>query len=166
MQSSILYDPNRRPLYRATYTASTNGTVATSTGANTVTSIGYLFHPSASALRVEIIKIGLSWGGNAGNNDLSFRAARITAENGTPGGTSQTINAFDQDDTPSTMTLRSGATGTPVRAAGDYFCVAAIGGSADQRQILMFDAGIYGKPIVLRSGQAEGLEIRLLERLI
>jgi hypothetical protein len=160
MQPSILYDPSRQPLYRATYVASTNGTVNTATAANTVTSIAYLFHPSSNTKRVEILQIGLSYEGNAGNNGLSFRGARITAENGAPGGTTQTVNALDQDDAASTLTFLTGATGAPTRATGDYLTIAAIGGSAAQAYLSMFDAKQLGKPIVLRASQNEGFEIR------
>jgi hypothetical protein len=160
MQPAILYDPLQQPFYRATYIASTNGGVNTATAANTVTSLAYLFHPSSNTKRVEIIQIGLSWEGNGGNNGITFRGALITAENGTPGGSTQTVNALDQADAASTLTFRTGATGAPTRATGDYLCVAGIGGSAAQMYIPLFDASRYGKPIILRASQNEGFEIR------
>jgi hypothetical protein len=144
----------------ATYAASTNGFVLSSTNANTVDSDAYLFHPSANTKRVKIFKIFLSWSGNAGNNAVSFRGAFITAENGAPGGTVQTINPLDRADAASTLTFRTGATGAPVRVAGDLFSVAIIGGNTSQSNATLFDASVFGKPIVLRAGVSEGFEVR------
>lgn len=156
----IQFDPNALPLYRATYAASTNGNVLTATAAGTVTSLAYLFHPSANTKHVEILQISITTEGNPGNaNGLTFRGARITAENGTPGGTSQSINPFDTSDPASTLIFRTGATGAPTRVAGDMISVASNSGTQILPQPLL-DSGLNGKPIVLRAGQSEGFEIR------
>jgi hypothetical protein len=149
-----------RTSVKATYAASTNGVVPTSTAANTTASIAYLFRPSSSARRVEILQILASASGNGGNNALALRGSFITAENGTPGGTAQTINALEQSDTASTFTFRTGATGSPTRGTGDLFSWALIGGSAAEIFGVMFDVNRLGKPIVLRASQNEGFEIR------
>jgi hypothetical protein len=162
MQPSIAYDPNQSPLYRPTYAASTNGFTLTSTAANTVASLAYLFHPAASTKRIEISLVALSVSGSGGNNLLSYRIARLTAENGAPGGLVQTVNAYDPSDPASAMIFRTGATGAPTRVTGDMFSLASsgLGGAGGQVYVPLFVAGTHGKPIVLRAGQNEGLELR------
>jgi len=144
----------------ASYAASTNGIVATATGANTVNSIAYLFHPNTNTKRIKILSISVSWTGNGGNNSLSARGNFITAENGAPGGTAQTINALDQADAASTLIFRTGATGAPTRTAGDLFSLAMTGGSAAQNSYEIFNATTFGKPIILEASVNRGFEIR------
>lgn len=157
MQPGILYGLDQQPYYRSMYAGSTNGLVSTATAANTATSIAYLFHPSANTKRVEIQKITISFSGNAGNNGDFIEGAFITAENATPGGTSQTTNPLDRADAASTVIFRSGATGAPTRVTGDLLSFGGLGST--DRQIII-DASTIGKPIVLRASVAEGFEIR------
>lgn len=155
-----------------TYMASTNGTVATGTGAANTVSIGYLWHPAANAKHFEIVGIVVSYANGSGNaGNFTVRGARITAENGTPGGTSQTINALDQADAASTGTFRTGAN-APVRATGDYITrvvdastiAAGIGGTASGSggAFDFFNSHMFSKPIVLRASVAEGFEVRTI----
>jgi hypothetical protein len=134
--------------------------VTTGTVAATVTSLAYLFHPGANTKRIKIQRIMVSWSGNGGNNSLSIRGNFITAENGAPGGTSQTINALDRADAASTLTFRTGATGAPTRVTGDLLTLALEGGSSAQESFQLFDALQFGKPIILRASTAEGFEVR------
>jgi len=144
------------------YAASTNGSFTSPTVATTVASVAYLFHPSASAKRVQIEKIVVSWSGNGGNNLFTFRCAFLTAENGAPGGTSQAINALDQADAASALVFRTGATGAPTRVAGDLFSVVGDGGSTSETSIVVFDTVRDGKAVILRAGVAEGFEVRFV----
>lgn len=150
------------------YMACTNGTVTTGTAAANTTSIAYLFHGSGVAKRYEIVRINATISNTDTQNtgDITLRGARITAENGTPGGTSQTINALDQGDAASTGTFRTGATGAPTRATGDYCVYGAGMGSAKadvaNGSFTLFDASLLGKPIVIRASTAEGFEVRVV----
>lgn len=159
-RANIAYDPNAGPLYRPTYAASTNGVVTLATAAGTTTSIAYLFHSAANAKRIEIQQIIVSVDGTGGKQALSIRGNRISAENGAPGGTSQTINAFDQGDAASTLIFRTGATGAPTRVTGDLFSAAADDGT--ELYARMLDMGVLGKPIVLQAGTNEGFEVRVV----
>jgi len=157
----------------ATYMSSTNGSVNTGTGAATVTSHAYLFHGSDVTNRYEIMKIIASYAitaGNAGN--FQFRLARITAENGTPGGTSQTVNSTDPADAASSAILRTGATGAPTRQTGDLSTMivsaatlaGGIGGtdSGATGSVVLFDAEETGKGLICRASTAEGWEVRTI----
>lgn len=157
----------------ATYMSSTNGSVNTGTVAATVTSHAYLFHGSGVTKRYEIMKIIASYAitaGNAGN--FQFRLARITAENGAPGGTAQTVLSTDPGDAASGSVFRTGATGAPTRVAGDLATLivsaatinAGVGGtdSGGTGAVTLFDAEETGKGLICRSGQAEGWEVRTI----
>jgi len=151
-----------------TYMASTNGIVVTGTTAATVTSIAYLWHPAAITKRYEIVRIQASWSAGISNSgNFNIRLAKITAENATPGGTPQTINTADGADAASGGTFRTGATGAPTRTAGDLSAFEietdtgnANSGSLAYAPFVIFDAFEDGKPLVCRSGVAEGWEIR------
>ncbi len=149
---------------QTSFMASTNGMVTFGTAANTVTSVAYLFHPSSNTKRISISRIevcitNITAPAVAPNGVVSIRGAFITAENGTPGGTSQTINPTDRADSVSTgMVFRTGATGAPTRVAGDLINWLS---SVNQGPYFVWDSGDNGaKPIVLRASTAEGFEIR------
>jgi hypothetical protein len=146
----------------AAFMASTNGTVSSGTALATVQSIAYLFHTAGSTKTIKIVRIDIS--DNTGNNGaLNVRGAFITAENGAPGGTSQTINGVNQADTAEgTDTFRTGATGEPTRVTGDLitFAMAAGPSSPAGTSTLVWEAGSAAKAITLRAGVAEGFEIR------
>lgn len=158
-ENAILYNELGNPIFGvSSYMASTNGSIATGTTAATINSIAYLFHPNTNAKRLEINRIDISFTGGAalGTGVVTIRGARITAENGTPGGTSQTINPCEIGDTASTATFRTGAN-TPTRSAGDLMTF-NFSGSASSLYTWVSD--ISGKPIIIRASQAEGFEIR------
>ena len=144
---------------KATYFSSSNGTITPSTIANTTTSLAYLWHPNTSTKRVTLQKLLITWAAGTGSGDFRLALARITAENGVPGGTSQTINKEDQDDAASGCTFRTSATGAPTRAAGDYvtmnFSITS-DGSIELTDIL------EGKGFICRASQSEGWEIRFI----
>lgn len=149
------------------YMASTNGIVNSGTAGATVTSHAYLWHPSTDTTRYAIAMIVASVSTldtNTGN--LQLRLARITALNGTPGGTNQTINALDFADAPSTGTFTTGATGAPTRAAGDYvtktFDASGVGNGTTGKNVefIIFDERIAGKALICRAGVNEGYEVR------
>jgi hypothetical protein len=139
------------------FMASTNGTVTTATLLASVTSIAYLFHPGTSTKTIKIRKIVVSSTGGT-NGVVNFRGAFITAENGVPGGTSQTINGVNRSFTPEAGDVfRTGATGAPTRVAGDLLSYAlSVNGSSSDAFTFDFTAS----PITLRAGVAEGFEIR------
>lgn len=147
------------------FMASTNGTVNTGTVLATTTSIAYLFHTAASTVRREIRRIDVGFAFQASNTAGSFtiRLARIIAENATPLGTVQTINSVDgANSVGANATFRTGATGAPTRAPGDYASFSAGSGACN---LYTWEPGVGGKPLVLRAGVAEGFEIRTIVSL-
>lgn len=151
-----------RTLYgnRATYSASTNGTVGTGTAIATVTSIAYLFHPQSSETTARIGRIFIGWGGGAGNSNVNVQVAYITAENAVPGGTSRPIQTHDPIDPPSNLTFRSGAA-APTRITGDLFTgVAQASAQSAGVDFNIFEPTLNGKPIVLPARLGRGLEVR------
>lgn len=146
---------------KATYMASNNGINTISTTADSVTSLAYLWHPSSNTKRVSLQKMLISWSAGVGSGNLGdFRIAlaRITAENGTPGGTSQTICKEDQADATSTCTFRTGAN-APTRATGDYISLnfsVSSDGAVELTDIL------EGKGFIARASQSEGWEVRII----
>jgi len=150
----------RTKLYTPSYMASTNGSVGTGVAVATVTSIAYLFHPAAVLERYEIYRIDISFGGGAGaTSNVVARGAFITAEAAVPGGTSQTINPTDRADAAlaAATVFRTGATGAPTRVAGDLMSFNSSGPGSNNYS---WTPTSQGKPIVIRSGVAEGFEIR------
>lgn len=154
----ILYNENGNPVTNSSsFMVSTNGTISSGTGAATVTSLGYLFHPNTNTKRIEICRIDVALGGGASGN-VMVRGAFITAENGAPGGTSQTIQPIDRSDSNSSgMIFRTGATGAPTRISGDLITWNAGGAHTG---LFSWESQLSGKPIILRASQAEGFEIR------
>jgi hypothetical protein len=157
---------NLSPNRPATYAASTNGPVSGSTNATATTSIAYIWHTGTNTKRVEIYRIIATSGMETGaNHDYSLRGTFITAENGTPGGTTTTPLPFDRGDAASTITsttgtFRLGATGAPTRLSSDMISEEMYSGNNNQK--VLFDIHYTGKPIVLRASQAEGFEIRMV----
>lgn len=134
--------------------AAASAVVTGPTTAASVKSLAYLWR--AASKRVEIQRIVIAFADNADTSGrLSFRGARITAENGTPGGTSLTPDLLDKGDLAATATFRYGAN-APTRATVDTF----VGFQNGAQGNFIWDATTYGKPIVLRGGQSEGFEIR------
>lgn len=142
-------------LQRQTYSASTNGVVNIGTGAGT-TSIAYLFHLSSNTKAIEIHRILVSFVGGSGGL-FSIRGAFITAENVTPGGTSQQIRPHALSLSPSDLIFRSGAN-APTRLTGDLITYLS-----DPQGSSLFDWQIgvdAAHPIILRPGMNEGFEVR------
>lgn len=135
--------------------AAASGLVLTGTTV-AMKSIAYLWHPSGNNKRVEVRRIGVSFGAGAGAGVVVFRALRITAVNVSPGGSALTPVALDGSDSTS-LVLQSNATNAPSRAAtADYFSVVAPGALADRHEWTLTP---HGKPIVLRASVAEGIEV-------
>lgn len=146
---------------KATYLSSNNGVNTISVTPNDVTSLSYLWHPSSNAKRISLQKMLISWSAGIGSGDLGdFRIAlaRITAENGTPGGTSQTICKEDQIDANSTCVFRTGAN-APTRATGDYV---SLNFSVNNDGAIELTDILEGKGFVCRASQGEGWEIRII----
>jgi len=140
----------------AASTGSITGTVFGSGITAGVKSVAYLWHPSTNARRVEIRRITVSFGGGTGSGQVLLRALRITGVNSSPGGSSVTPTALEGSDS-TTLTLQAGATGAPTRASGaDYFSILVCGTQSDTYEWVLAP---YGKPIVLRTSTAEGIEV-------
>lgn len=155
----ILYNENSNPVANSvSYMASTNGVVGTGTAAATVNSIGFLFHTAADTKRLEIHKIDICFTGGAtlGTGVVSIHGAFISAQNGTPGGTSQTINPCERSDAASSAIFRTGAN-APTRVTGDLMCFNFSGPASN---MCSWNSTLSGKPIVLRASTQEGFEIR------
>jgi len=149
---AIAVEPNDHDAPHS-YAVTTNGTVSTGTTSGTVTSILYLWRPASvpGAARVHHLEIHGS-AGAAGS--YLIRIARITAENGTPGGTLQPHAKFDPESPTSPMVGRSGAA-APTRSAADYF-TDSMSGSVESDVHLENHWGML--PVVLVPGS--GLEVR------
>lgn len=153
----ILYNENGNPVTNSSaFMASTNGTTSSGTTAATVTSLGYLFHPNTNTKRIEIHRIDVCLGGGTSGN-VMIRGAFITAENGTPGGTSQTINPVDRTDSASAGMIFRSSANAPTRVTGDLITWNAGGAGTG---VYTWETPLFGKPIVLRASQTEGFEIR------
>jgi hypothetical protein len=139
-----------------TYSSSNPVHVTTSTVVASTSSLAYLWHPSANTKTIEIIKIIISWS-NGKNGELAIGGNFITAENGTPGGTSQTIKTLDNADAASTLTFRTGAN-APTRSAGNLFGFNILP-AVTTNDIVIFESNINMKPIRLRPSVNEGFEI-------
>src|SRR5262249_50406128 len=159
VRASVVVDPNTESVSnrRRAAMASTNGTISTGTVASTVTSVASLFKASTNLSRFEIVRIDvtMSAGASGAGGDVQIRGAFITAD-GT-GGTVETANPVDRDDTLSTSTFRAGATGAPTRVAGDLITWVSppAGGN-----MFRWESDSPDKRIILRANQAEGFEIR------
>ena len=139
-----------------TYCSSTNGTIATGTGAGTVTSIAYLWHPASVTKRYQIRLASYSGVGGAGTGKYMLRVSYITAENAVPGGTSQPIHAID--DGPATAaTFRTGATGAPTRVAGD---VRTYSFGATTPATVAYSAPLGMRPFTILASVNQGIEVR------
>jgi len=145
----------------ATYAACFTDTTGTGTsgGATALT----LWHTSANATPVHIRRITISCtsGTVPNGNSVAWKVRHITAENGTPGGTTITASPVDRGDAASTLT---GANGTirslpaaPTAASGSALAEWSLG---IDPATFVWEATAHGKPIELRASNAEGLEIR------
>jgi hypothetical protein len=138
------------------------GVITGPTTAGTATSIGYVWR--STTLNVEIVRFVVSWFGgaaSAGNGEMSIRGTRITALNGTPGGTTPSPLAHDTNDGV-TASFRAGATGAPTRASSDMFILAT---RLNEPGRFEWQAESFGKPILLRANVSEGFEIRAVADL-
>lgn len=165
LSNCILYNENGNPLTNSSsFMSSTNGIVTATAAGGSVTSIAYLWHPNTNTKRIEIhrIDVGVT---NITTPALSppgvatIRGSFISAENGTPGGTSQTIISTDRVDSSSAgLVFRTGAN-APTRVNGTLI---NWNSSVNQSPYFVWETSLFGKPIVLRSGVSEGFEIRVV----
>lgn len=143
---------------RKTYSCNTGPiTGATATGTKSLT---YLWHPSTDTDRVRLLGCFVNQiAGAAGAMRLEL--ARITAENGTPGGSTGTIMAHNQADAASSQTVRIAPTGAPTRASGRYFGAnVPVGLDGDSLYPPFVDPkGFNTKPLILRESTNEGYEL-------
>ena len=145
----------------ATYSASSNGTISSGTAASTTVSLGYLFHPSAvTTLQYKAGRFKVSWDQGVAGNAFLLKLGRITAENGAPGGTSQTIQAHNPGSASSSAVFRTGATGAPTRGT----VIETIVIHASTPGFYEFDLTGYenGKGWEARQSQAEGWEVLIV----
>jgi hypothetical protein len=143
-----------------TYGASSAGTVSSGTAASTTVSLGYLFHGSGVAIPYGGARFKVSWSDGAGASVCTLRIVRITAENGTPGGTSQTIQAHNHGSSASSAVFRTGATGAPTR--GNTLDTVAININTPGFYEFDLSAFIRGQALEMRASTAEGWEVQLV----
>lgn len=145
------------PARRTTYMVTTTTTITLATlTAGAIQSLLYAFHGAANAQRVELVRFEIGLGGGTGGA-LSFRLNRITAENGTPGGTALTAVAADSADSFTALNIRQGATGAPTR--GTDFWTQSLSAAYAGAPLVWTPSDVQ-KPLILRAGVAEGYEIR------
>jgi hypothetical protein len=143
---------------RATYSCTT-GPIAGATATGTKV-LAYLWHPSGVALRYDLLAVNVSQiagAGPAGAQRLELR--KITAENGTPGGTTGNLLAHDGSQAASGATVRIAPTGAPtiatgVLAGGDV--PVTIPGNAYFPPFRSPQLLEYATPYVARASTAEG----------
>lgn len=120
-------------------------TGATATGTK---SLAYLWHPSSVTKKYKIASIIVDQiAGNGPSGSQRIEMNRITAENGTPGGSTGTIVSKEPGATASGATVRIAATGAPTRASGTLFGVG-------------FDPKSSGQVLPMGSTEQERIEIK------
>lgn len=139
------------------YAACSNGTISSGTAGSTTVSLGYLFHGSGVAIPYGASKLRVAWAGGSGGDPIQVKLGRITAENGAPGGTSQTVQGNNQGNSASSAIFRTGATGAPTRGT----VIDEILVQAGTQGAWEFDLSAYirGQQLEMRASQAEGWEI-------
>lgn len=142
--------------YGAASTVVLTGTAAIPNPATT--SIAYLWKPSTSAARVEILKIFVSFVGWATQGSITIRGCHITGVNPSPGGSAITPRPFDRADASAATTCQAAATNAPSRdLTGDVFRVLVAG---NERGRFVYTPEEYGEAIVLQPSTNEGFEVR------
>jgi hypothetical protein len=118
------------------------------------------------ALRYELIHVEITveapTTASAAGQSTTLRLNKITAENGTPGGATATLQQLDAGDGNSGATVRIGATGAPTRSAADIACWQLQTFATNIHHTFVWDAQQQnqGKGLVMRASQAEGWELR------
>ncbi len=139
-----------------TYAVSTTNNAVSATN-NSTSSLAYLWHPSAVTKTYKIWRIVVSTNNLGSTSQLMFKVARITAEAGTPGGTSLTPVALNGGSASGSV-FRFQATGAPTRVSPEVLTRLAVG-SAFSTSVMDFPNNI--SPLTCRAGVAEGWEVRL-----
>jgi hypothetical protein len=111
-QSQAVYGSGVSDGKRATYVVSD----ATSSMGTAIVSALYLFHPPSVTKTYRITRLRV-WSADGGAGEIFLQLNRITAENGTPGGTLLIPAVFNQGDPASSAIARWKATGSPTRDA-------------------------------------------------
>jgi len=144
-----------------TYTACfTDGTGTALSGGGTILT---LWHASGNATPIHIRRITLTtgYGTIPAGCGIQWSVRHISAENGTPGGTSITASPVDRADAASSLTGGNGAIrslpATPTAVSGSNLIEWMSGVFEDQFE---WTSSAHGKPIELRASTAEGIEIR------
>lgn len=151
----------------ATWVASSDAVaLSTGTAGATTLSMGYLFHPATLSMKIELLAAQLSWAAGAGAGDaIKVKLARITAENGAPGGTVNNCAPHDSRDNipdPTTaLVARFGATGAPTGRVilATHTISHATPGSLDLADLMR---QFSGKLPLINSDTAEGLEVLIV----
>jgi hypothetical protein len=146
---------------KITWSVTTTAAQAITNTAGTITSVLYVFHPNANSKTFRVLRIAVSKGGGTGTGAYTIRIVRITAENGTPGGTALTAKAHDAGDAAnlSSFNVRQLATGAPTRdssAHDSYTSDAANDGG------YIWVPDLVGKPLICRASTPEGFEIQVV----
>lgn len=150
-----------KPAGQLTYGASSNGFISSGTAGATTLSLGYLFHPSSvTTLKYKLAKLRVSWAGGQGGDPILLKLSRITAENGTPGGTLQTNQGHNNGNASSSAIFRTGATGAPTRGT----ILDCISITVDFPGQYEFDLSPYlnGQSYEMQKSTAEGWEAHIV----
>lgn len=143
---------------KATYICNTGAiTGATATG---VKSLAYIWHASTTTKRYQIVRIIINQIAGLGGAHR-FELNKITAQNGTPGGTSGTSNPVDGDDAATVASIVIAPTGAPTRLSGLFFgsdVPVQSNGTAMLKPSTHVEA-LDGKPYVMRASVNEGWEV-------
>jgi hypothetical protein len=134
-------------------------TGATATGTK---SLLYLFHSSSITKKYRIISVIVDQtAGNGSSGSQRIELRRITAENGTPGGTSLTVSSKNSGDTESSAVVRSLVTGAPTRETPVLFSVNMDPKSNGYVMPIGFNSieGIQVKPWTISESTSFGYEI-------
>lgn len=141
--------------YPPTYWCRTAHT-ATPTTLNATKILGYIWHPATSTSTLQLLTVGVH--GHAGaNGSYEIELFRITAENGTPGGTTPAIAKADTDFPDAGCKVVSVPTGAPT--LGECFYAHAVEANSESDEEI--EPHERAAPFTVNSGAAGGFAVRV-----
>src|SRR5262245_8644282 len=105
------------------------------------TTLGYLSSHATVPRRCRVYDFIISSNASPADSTCRYEFQRITAENGTPGGTALTPRPLDPADAAATNKPREAVTGEPTYTAGEYLCRPAV----NLRSTFRWVASPYGE---------------------
>jgi hypothetical protein len=117
------------------------------------TSLGYWYQPGSPTRRLKIYDIIICSSATPADNACLYQFQRLTAENGTPGGSSITPQALDPDEGAATGLCRSAPTGEPTKTASAFLLELA----KNMRPTVRWVRAAPGKELIIPVTAANGI---------